>query len=128
MGVFATAIQEVVFLASELGMKQLKTTLILHIKPLNQFRGISYHISPDPSCQLDILQHHHHPFCMYGVLICILKQAHHIGLCHLLQGEKGNGLEMQITPLLLHNFPHPLHEGQFADQEAHGHLKLPDFM
>ena len=70
VGVFATAIQEVVFLASELGMKQLKTTLILHIKPLNQFRGISSY-PPGPFMPIGIFQHYHHPFHMYGTLIYI---------------------------------------------------------
>ena len=63
---------------------------------------------------------------MYGIQICILKKACCIGLCHLLQCMEGSGLGMQITFLILHDFPYPLHKGCLMNQEAHGSLDPPD--
>ena len=54
-----------------------------------------------------------------------LQQAQHIGLCHLLEGEEGSGLEVQVASFLCHLL-YPLCKEQFTDQELCGFLRPPD--
>ena len=106
----ATAIMDMVFPALKQGTKQSYPYPYIFFKS----GGIEPY-PPNLMGQLNVLWHYSYLLSMYSTQICILKQIHCISLHHLLQGKEGSGLKMQVATLLLCNFPHPLHEGQFTD-------------
>jgi len=82
--------------------------------------------TPEPSRKLHILGHDRDPFRVYGAQICVLEQAHEVGLRGLLERDHRLGLEPQIAAMVLGNLTYKALEGQSPNEQLRGFLKLPD--
>ena len=95
------------------------------IKPSLYF---DLNIPPNSLCNLHILWHDSHSFCIHHTKIHLLKQPHQEGFPCLLEGHDHTTLEPQIFSMTLDNFPyHPL-EGEPADQKICTFLAFLNFL
>lgn len=79
--------------------------------------GRSRPLASDPASELDVFGLDGDPVCVDGAQVSVLKQANEVGLCGLLEGGDGRGLEPQIGLEPLSDLSDEALKGELADEE-----------
>ena len=83
-------------------------------------------LTADSAGELHVLGHDGDTLGVDSAQVGILKEADHVGLRGLLEGEDGRGLETELVSVLRGDFTDESLEGQLADQELSGLLETSD--